>query len=148
MSCPETHPYFAYGSNMCVDQMAERCPNAQLIGVVTLDGWELFMDQAGYATIERRTGASVEGVLWEIGPADERSLDDYEGISTGYYEKRVVRVAGPAFEGEALVYVSLRGPACMETFRERYMADIRHAAAGLGLSAAAQERLASVKITG
>lgn len=97
MPCPETRPYFAYGSNMCVDQMAGRCPGAQVIGAATLDGWELFMDQAGYATIERRAGASVEGVLWEIGPADERSLDDYEGISTGYYEKRVVRVAGPAF---------------------------------------------------
>lgn len=28
------------------------------------------MDQAGYATVESRAGASVEGVLWEIGPAD------------------------------------------------------------------------------
>lgn len=148
MSCPETRPYFAYGSNMCVDQMAGRCPNAQLIDVATLDGWELFMDQAGYATIERRASASVEGVLWEIGPGDEASLDDYEGISTGYYEKRIVRVAGAGFEGEALVYVSLRCPVCMETFRERYMVDIRRAAADLGLSTAAQERLASVKITG
>ncbi len=33
--------YFAYGSNINLDQMAQRCPDAQVVGPVTLENYEL-----------------------------------------------------------------------------------------------------------
>ena len=37
---PETL-YFAYGSNIDLEQMARRCPVAQVVGPVTLENYEL-----------------------------------------------------------------------------------------------------------
>lgn len=33
--------YFAYGSNINLEQMAVRCPAAQVVGPAVLDGYEL-----------------------------------------------------------------------------------------------------------
>ena len=33
--------YLAYGSNMCVEQMAHRCPEAKLLEVTVLPGFRL-----------------------------------------------------------------------------------------------------------
>lgn len=33
--------YFAYGSNINLEQMEHRCPDAQLVGPVTLQNYEL-----------------------------------------------------------------------------------------------------------
>ena len=33
--------YFAYGSNMNLDQMAFRCPDAEVVGVVRVDDYRL-----------------------------------------------------------------------------------------------------------
>ena len=41
--------YFAYGSNLDVQQMALRCPRARKLGRARLDGYELKFD--GPATI-------------------------------------------------------------------------------------------------
>ena len=32
-------PYFAYGSNMNLEQMALRCPGARMVGLVRKPGW-------------------------------------------------------------------------------------------------------------
>ena len=32
--------YFAYGSNINLDQMAHRCPNAQVVGPVVLENYK------------------------------------------------------------------------------------------------------------
>ena len=42
--------YFAYGSNINLDQMSYRCPAAQVVGPVTLDGYELLFRGSGVAT--------------------------------------------------------------------------------------------------
>ena len=85
------HPYFGYGSNLDRVAMAERCPDARYLGVARLSGWTLYMDSNGYATIAEEGGA-VEGTLWLVSEADIASLDDYEGIDRGLYEKRTVTV--------------------------------------------------------
>ena len=139
------HPYFGYGSNLDRVAMAERCPDARYLGVARLSGWTLYMDSNGYATIAEEGGA-VEGTLWLVSEADIASLDDYEGIDRGLYEKRTVTVEKDGEAVSALVYVSLRLPLTMETFRAGYLADIRRAAAELGLSAATRERLAAVRV--
>lgn len=75
--------YFAYGSNINLDQMAYRCPAAQVVGPVVLEGYELlFRGNAsgnGVATIKPKEGQQVHGLLWRITPGCERSLDLYEG---------------------------------------------------------------------
>lgn len=97
--------YFAYGSNINLEQMAYRCPAAQVAGPVTLEGWELLFRRGGFATIAPREGATVTGLLWSITPRCERSLDIYEGCPR-FYDKQTVTVRdGQGQEFSSLVYV-------------------------------------------
>ena len=91
----EENLYFAYGSNINLEQMSYRCPTAQVVGPVTLEGYELlFRGNArgsGVATIAPKEGHQVHGVLWKITRACETSLDFYEGYPR-LYEKEPVTV--------------------------------------------------------
>ncbi len=58
--------YFAYGSNMNLDQMAMRCPGAELGPVARLHGWKYFINGDGYAGIEQAENAEVLGCLWAL----------------------------------------------------------------------------------
>ena len=101
--------YFAYGSNMISRQMRNRCPGGELAGIAVLDGYRFLINSRGVATIIEDSSSKVHGVLWNITDADERSLDFYEGISTGLYVKRPVKVTIKTEEGvhvSALVYVA------------------------------------------
>lgn len=85
--------YFAYGSNMNLHQMAFRCPQAQRIGPVRLNGYRLAFRSngggCGVATVLRQPGSNVDGVLWRISTEDERSLDAYEGFPRLYKKERL-----------------------------------------------------------
>ena len=87
--------YFAYGSNINLDQMAHRCPNAQVVGPVVLQDYKLLFrgnDRGnGVATIKPHKGRKVYGLLWKITPDCERSLDVYEGFPR-LYDKQDVTV--------------------------------------------------------
>ena len=83
--------YFAYGSNINLDQMAYRCPDAQVVGPVELDGYELLFRRGGFATIAPKEGETVVGLLGSITPECERSLDRYEGYPR-FYDKQTVMV--------------------------------------------------------
>ncbi len=83
--------YFAYGSNINLDQMAQRCPEAEVVGPVTLPDHELLFRYSGVATIRPKKDSVVHGLLWNISPRDERSLDYYEGFPT-LYDKQQVEV--------------------------------------------------------
>lgn len=83
--------YFAYGSNINLDQMAYRCPDAQVVGPVTLNNHELLFRRGGFATIAPKEGESVTGLLWSITPECEQSLDRYEGYPR-FYDKQMVAV--------------------------------------------------------
>ena len=95
--------YFAYGSNCNLDQMAHRCPRAKNAGVVTLRNYTLVFN--GVASIRRRNGAEVMGVLWEITPDCEHSLDRYEGYPRLYEKKNVTVYTGDGAPIKAMVYV-------------------------------------------
>lgn len=87
--------YFAYGSNINLEQMAVRCPAAQVVGSAVLDGYELLFrgnrSGCGVATIEPLPGSQVHGLLWKLTPECERSLDVYEGYPR-LYEKEDITV--------------------------------------------------------
>jgi len=70
--------YFGYGSNLWVDQMTRRCPESKLIGFGILQGWKWFIHTNGYANIVRSPEDIVYGLIYEISPSDETSLDDIE----------------------------------------------------------------------
>lgn len=71
--------YFAYGSNMNLEQMKYRCPAAEVVENVRLENYRLaFRGRApgnGVATVLPEKGSYVEGVLWKITEACEKSLD-------------------------------------------------------------------------
>ena len=87
--------YFAYGSNINLEQMEYRCPAAKAVGPVILENYELLFRGNtrgnGVATIAPREGSKVHGLLWWITPACEQSLDFYEGYPR-LYEKEMVTV--------------------------------------------------------
>lgn len=95
--------YFAYGSNLHVEQMTRRCPSAEPIGAATLAGYRLRF--RGVADIEQshHPRARVHGALWSITPRDLAALDRYEGYPHLYIRHyvEVDTAAGPA---QALVY--------------------------------------------
>ena len=84
--------YFAYGSNMDVAQMDVRCPGAPVQASAKLNDFRFVINSRGVASIVDAPGSVVHGVLWEISPADERTLDRYEGVREGLYSKTTVTV--------------------------------------------------------
>lgn len=69
---------------MNLNQMAFRCPDAQVVDTVRLEGYRLAfrMNGGGHgvATILPEPGSFVDGVLWRISERDEQNLDHYEGF--------------------------------------------------------------------
>lgn len=104
--------YLAYGSNLDVDQMLCRCPDAIQIGAATVKDYELlFRGNArhfGVATIEPCRGASVPVGIWSISERDERALDRYEGWPH-LYEKQMFRVRVKGKLITAMAYIMTLG---------------------------------------
>lgn len=75
--------YIAYGSNLDVEQMKWRCPNARFVRVSKLANFRLRF-RRGFLTIEPAEGSEVPVVIWEIDDSDMDSLDRYEGHA--YYK--------------------------------------------------------------
>lgn len=76
--------YLAYGSNLNMDQMAHRCPNAQFLGTGLLRDWKLVF-RRGYLTVEPEKGCELPFALWAVDREDEKALDRYEGYPRFYY---------------------------------------------------------------
>jgi gamma-glutamylcyclotransferase (GGCT)/AIG2-like uncharacterized protein YtfP len=93
--------YFAYGMNTNLAQMSQRCPRAQSLGAATLIGHEFRF--ARHADIIENPEYNTQGVLWDITPECELSLDALEGYPT-YYLKKMVRVLHDNKAVECMVY--------------------------------------------
>ena len=81
----EENLYFAYGSNLDLEQMAQRCPDAEIVGPVRLENYELRFRGSGFATVAPRKGSVVYGLVWKLTPNCEQSLDRYEEIPVMVY---------------------------------------------------------------
>ncbi len=101
------HSYFAYGSNLCVQQMARRCPNAINPRPATLADHDWLINERGVATVEPFDGSQVHGVVWQLDDHDLATLDSAEGVPVRYRRDRLTvhTDAGPA---EAWVYIDHR----------------------------------------
>lgn len=100
--------YFAYGSNMDLDQMEFRCPAAVVMENVRLDGYRLAFcgknPGCGVATILPEEGSHVDGVLWKITSECERSLDGYEGYPRLYGKETIHVQNAEGKSREVMVY--------------------------------------------
>lgn len=74
--------YFAYGSNLSLEQMQKRCPGSEPLRSHRLPGYRLVL--RGVANIELSQGAEIHGAIYSITESDERILDGYEGFPTLY----------------------------------------------------------------
>ncbi|MGV0793177.1 poly-gamma-glutamate hydrolase family protein [Mycolicibacterium sp. XJ1819] len=101
------HSYFAYGSNLCVRQMAQRCPGAADPRPATLADHDWLINERGVATVEPFDGSLVHGVVWRLTDHDLAVLDSAEGVPVRYRRDRMTvhTDAGPS---EAWVYIDHR----------------------------------------
>ncbi|MCJ1437400.1 hypothetical protein MMC27_006787 [Xylographa pallens] len=114
--------YFAYGSNLSLLQMQARCPSSRFVGIGLLTGWKWIINERGYANIVAMKGTSspelsenyIYGLVYVLGPADEDSLDMYEGVPEAYTKEKIAVSLWPegkdvlddaGQEAVALVYI-------------------------------------------
>ncbi len=102
--------YFAYGSNLDADQMAERCPGSVPVCRAELRGFRLDFTWlsrrwgGGAADIVPQAEASVWGVLYALGADDLERLDGFEGG----YERVEVEVELPEGSRQRAVTYTVR----------------------------------------
>ena len=93
---------------MNLNQMAFRCPDAQVVDTVRLEGYRLAfrMNGGGHgvATILPEPDSFVDGVLWRISERDEQSLDLYEGFPRLYGKEPVTVVDPDGLKREVMAY--------------------------------------------
>jgi len=84
--------YFAYGSNMNLSQMNNRCPNGfEKLGNKALSDYVFGFDNSGYANIKEQKDKFVAGVVYKISKECLKSLDGYEGYPN-HYNRKVVSI--------------------------------------------------------
>ena len=108
--------YIAYGSNLNVEQMKRRCPDAEIVGKAELKGYYLYFcggHLGAVATVEPKEGSTVPVLIWSISKKDEVALDRYEGFPR-FYVKKNLQVNVTSLNGEdlgevsAMVYIMTR----------------------------------------
>lgn len=93
--------YFAFASNMHIEQMAKRCPTSLFRGAAVLPGYRWQINERGFANAVQSPADTVEGLVFSITQDDVDRLDRYEGVARGFYDRRSVpvqlaeRVEGP-----------------------------------------------------
>lgn len=98
--------YIAYGSNLNIEQMGQRCPYAVSLGTTMLEGYRLMFRGSGnaVATVEPMVDRCVPVLVWEITPRCEEALDRYEGWPRLYRkESLTIHIKGRLVE--AMVYI-------------------------------------------
>lgn len=109
--------YFAYGSNLWLNQMRRRCPRNTYVGTARLSEWKWIINTAGYANVIPSQDNIVYGMIYTLTTDDETKLDGFEGVPHNYI-KRILPVEffgnsdhGVIEQGEkiiqALVYVDV-----------------------------------------
>lgn len=99
-----THPtaplYFAYGSNLNLEQFRRRCPLATPVSRCTLDGYKLVFK--GVADIVPSKKGRVYGAIYRITNHCEAALDRYEGFPH-LYVKEYLPVEVTTHNGDKVV---------------------------------------------
>jgi len=120
-----TQLYFAYGSNLCVAQMAERCPSAQVVARALLPDHTLIFPRrsarrnCGVASIAACSGRVVWGAVYRLTARDIVSLDASEGhiverdpVQNAYNKSDVVVLRDGVVDAliQAFTYIAVPTP--------------------------------------
>ncbi len=106
--------YFAYGSNMDIDQMKERCPDSKLTGKAVLKNYRLDFTifspkrNCGCADIVKSFGDEVHGLLYTLTPKDLKKLDGLEAHPYKYkrFKTKVMDESGKEIKAETYEVVN------------------------------------------
>lgn len=96
--------YFAYGSNMLLQRLQQRCASARVTGVAKVPGYQLAFskkskDRSGKATLVADPAGQVFGAVFDIAANDAMELDRIEGRGKGY--ERIEELAALSYpEGQ------------------------------------------------
>jgi hypothetical protein len=100
--------HFAYGSNMDRALMRRHAPAAVASGIAALADHRFIISADGYASIEKKRGAIVHGVLWRLTPRDRARLDAWESVGSGLYRAEILPVRRSGTRAPALIYIGRR----------------------------------------
>ena len=92
----------AYGRNLDLKRMAERCPHCVLAGKTILKDWQIAFKK--YITLEKCKGATVPVGVWQIDDKAEAELDIIEGYPK-LYRKEYVEIEFNGKKEKALLYL-------------------------------------------
>lgn len=92
----------AYGRNLDLLRMKEKCPHCALIGQGILKGWRIAFRK--YITLEKFEGGEVPVGIWQIDEEGERELDIIEDFPT-MYRKEYVDIEINGKTKKALLYL-------------------------------------------
>ncbi len=101
--------YAAYAGNMDPALMAQRCPHSPHQGTGWLEGWRLTFGgenmgwEGALPTVVEEAGQRVFVALYEMTEPDQEALDQWDGVSLGYYRKSKVRVS--TLDGEVVAWL-------------------------------------------
>ena len=101
--------YSAYASNMHPEQMVRRAPHSPLYDTGWLRGWRLTFggeergwDGALATVVQGSPDQAVYVAIYDLTEADEKHLDEWEGVGIGLYRK--VRVRVDTLEGQVVTW--------------------------------------------
>ena len=103
--------YLAYGSNLNINQMLERCPDAVKIGTSVIEDYCLTFrgnSTSGVANVEPKEGGRVPVGVWAVSASDEAALDRYEGWPW-LYGKETLQVDLGGQTIDAMIYIMRPG---------------------------------------
>lgn len=130
---------WAYGSNLNVRQMRERCPKAGKSEQMIVDTCALVF--RGVADVTVRPETQTYGGLWTITEDCERSLDRYEGVAGKVYMKRYLRIKLDGDEREhTCLFYQMRAKDGILPPSERYIETIARGYADFDLPLDVLER--------
>lgn len=103
--------YAAYAGNLDARLMTRRAPHSPMRATGWLNGWRLTFGgehmgwEGALATIVEDPLCQVFVALYEIAPADDESMDRWEGVGLDIYRRTRIRVHTLEGEEQAWTYV-------------------------------------------
>jgi hypothetical protein len=103
--------YFAYGSNLDVAQMEQRCHSPALMRIAYLPhhrfvfaGTSPNRENMGVGSLRAAANQQLAGVIWSITDADLKELDAREGFPSRYQREHLTVVDLQGLRHQAFVY--------------------------------------------
>lgn len=74
--------YAAYGSNLFIEQVSRRCPEADIVGAGHIPDCQLRF--AYYATVKEAVGCTTPVAVYRLNARDIAAMDRFEGLGRSY----------------------------------------------------------------